>query len=503
MSYRSFHTRARARIFRHDAYPLDVTAHISGTRAVGVGTVIAAGHNKTLSSPSGSWSMTVKGGTVDLMQEVGAGDWVVLWWERNGEALHGVLGIIDTIQRGRRSVDGATVETFTITGRDIGKVFESTVVWWNEYENFSTNVGGKILGSRHNYIPGGTPDKVCQNVVDAFLGGDDIIGGAWKLPFGLEYIGDHFSEGLFAVIERDGRRKDPAPVGTFPDDPAVLRGELFDEVSLFQPEPGTRLHDVLAEWSNPILNELFYDVLVDESLSPPDKPLPAMYLRERPFPTALTGLFGAWFALPTVRLERRAGDVVEDNLGTSDLERVNLIMLYASGIGQSNFDQYVLYPPSYDEEDVKRHGIRKFEQSTRFCGVGGRGGGTTWMQELAEWHTLMASWYGLNDRWLSGNVKVPYVLPEARIGRRLIVDDGDDAARVQAYIEGVNVTWSYPRGGNTALTVTRGYRGTDEQLVGDVVDKVLRFKRRAVKGIPGLEGASLEALRKWAEGQSQ
>ena len=492
--YLSFTTRCFARVYRHHGAPIDLVGHVEHGKDEGAPTIIASSINKTISSASGSWTLTVRAPrSFKVRDEIRNGDWISIWWQRGNQTFHGTLGNIDGVRRPRNVQDGATVEEWSINGRDIGKVFETAEVWFNEYVQFGSNVGGRIFGKRLNYIPGGSPDKVVENVIDAFLGGDGNVGGAWRWPKGLvDRFGEYVSQGLKLRIS--GTKERGATTIDIGDSQilggeGLLRGELIDEVSLFQPTPGTKLHDMVSRWSNPLLNELFYDLYTeDDDESPPDRPKPMVFLRERPFVNVSDGIDSPWFRLPTVRVDR--SECGPDDLGSNDQERVNLIMLYARSSTMTQMDQYAAYPPAIDEDDAKNYGLRRWEREIDFAGVGQNGSSGSWGEEIARWEKLVQSWYGLNHEWLNGSLNLNFVLAEARVGNRLVIQGKADEDVTQAYIEGVTTSWRFPSGGTTSLSLTRGFTGSDEELVQRVAAKQAKFKRPLLSGVVDFAGPS-------------
>lgn len=479
--YLSHTTRVFARVYRHRGAPIDLIGHVEHGHAHGAPTVLEAHINKTISAPSGTWSLTLHSPHKFAMtEEITNGDWISIWWQRGDKIMHGMLGNIDGIRRSRRVVNGATTVTWTLNGRDAGKVFEVAEVWFNEYVDFGSNVGGKIFGKRMGFIPGGSPDRVIENLLDAFLGGTGNVGGAWRWPRGLaERFGEFFSQALKMRIA--GTTESRPTTITVGDSlvlggSGLLRGEIIDELSLFQPQPGTKLHDMVTRYSNPILNELFYDSYIeDDAESPPDRPKPMVYLRERPFVNTIDGANSPWFRLPTVRVRR--SEITNEDLGSNDAERINLIMLYARSTTMTTYDQYAAYPPIIDEADVREYGLRRWERQIDFAGVGSKGDGTSWGDEINTWIKLVTSWYGLNHAWLNGSVNLPFILGEARVGHRLVIQGDAPEDQTQAYIEGVTQSFRYPSGGSTSLAVSRGFLGTDSELVDEVAYNALRFAR--------------------------
>lgn len=501
---RVYNTRCFVTVYRHGAEPIQLVGEQTlRPRQGGPAALVSCSHEKRLGDPSGTFAIGLREGSLDIRREIRAGDWVVIHWTRNGEKLPGMLGVIERVSRSRRSVDGALAEEWQIQGRDFGRIFQITSIWFDDYTNYQNNAGGQILGARMGFVPGGAPNQVVNRIVEAWLGQGDpgrgIVGGSWRWPSGLEYLGEYFAEGLRSVVGQG----DPLPLGVtaqpvtafgFADTGTInLRGESFDEASLFSPNEGTFLWDLMTEWSNPMLNELFADQIVDGG-SNPEQPVPALFHRERPFVNVDEGQDSPWFKVRTHRLPFDA--FFTTDVSTNDAERLNLFMLYATQSGVSNFDQYVAYPPSYDRDDLARHGLRKWEKKTPFNSV--QNGNASWVYEIATWHRLVTSWYGPNHEWLSGSSLVPALLPEIRIGDRLVVGENSEEDPEQYYVEGVSVQWSYTKKGTTTMQLTRGFRGKDNELVELVSDTVARFSRRTVQGVAGLENVSTEDLQKFA-----
>lgn len=503
--FSSYTTRCFAKVYRFDGPPLDLIGHVEHGHNNGKPTIVNASTMKSIAAPSGTFTLTVRLNphSFDIHEEIKNGDWISIWWQRGDRKLHGMLGNIDGVRRLRTVAgEGATSEEYVITGRDVGKVFETAEVWFNEYVKFGSNVGGRIIADRFNYVPGGTPDRVVENILDAFLGAAGNVGGAWVWPQGLEHFGTYFAQGLrmFVGGSRGGKYRraiytpkvevtaadldaiaaaeDFGTVGTRPSSP-LCRGELIDEVSLFQPEPGTKIHDMMTRWSNPLLNELFYDIDVR---TPFEAPRPLVVLRERPFVSTLfdLGETSPWFSLPTVYVSR--DEMYADDLGSNDQERINLIMLYARSSTMTQMDQYAAYPPTIDLDDARKHGLRRWERQIDFAGVGSTGDGGSWGEEIATWEDLLKDWYGLNHAWLNGSATFKFLLAEARIGHRLVIEGNGEDDMTQAYIESVQTSWSFPSGAQTVLSLSRGFIGTDQQLLEAVRQRAARWKR------PGLIG---------------
>lgn len=504
-AHESVSTRVDARIYRYGKAPLDLRARADAASGLqGFGFIQRASTSKGLAgAAAGTWSLSIKS-RYEVTEEISPGDWIVIWWSVNGIPYHGTMGRVIDIRREKSSTDGATVTSWSLSGKDFVDVIDRTQVWFDDYNDFASNVGGKILGARFNFVPGGTPDAVVENILDAwlgsFLGGNGLIGGGWVMPTGWplrdprsdlavggKSFDTYFADGLRMLVQDGKGRGHVVNVGdtavdanaavrgeeaqeqaiTMTTRTVTLRGEMYDESSLFRPATGTGLAQTVLAWSNPLLNELFFDV--NPSLSAPDEPTPCVFLREKPYVTTLER--GPWFSLPLHEVTPQ--DVLTSNVGMTDEERINAIYLYAANIGGSAQDQYAVTRPGYSQKSLQRHGIRKIEEGTRFAKITGR----PWDMEVAEWLGLLACWYGPNHRLLNGSVTLRRVFPQIRVGHRIAIGDRNSVQRETYYVESVSHTWTFPQGGTTSLQVTRGYIGSDDKIMRVVADEAQQFQR--------------------------
>lgn len=482
--------RCVATIYRHGKEPLNLVGDQTlGPTLGGPVALVGCQTSKTLSGAAGTFTLTVKRGSADVREEIRPGDWVIQHWIRNGKKLFGMMGIVVSVMRDKRVGGGATQESWLVTGQDFGRIFAMTEVWFDDYTAWPENVGGKMLGSRMGYNPTGRPDEMVQRIIDGFLGGDGLVGGAWVWPKGLDDYSNFFVEGLSVVVgDDDGVPIAATPLGNIGAE-GKLRGFGADEVSLFQPSPGTMLHGILTDWSNPTLNELYYDLDDRAVLANPERPEMSVFIRERPFINEDDGINSPWFSLPTVTL--KPSDMISLRTGSNDDERLNLFMIYSTGTGMSNFDQYVSFAPAFSREECAKYGIRKFERTTKFADFGGRNGGKGWIEEMAKWARLLVNWYSPNHLWLGGTGSTPFIFGEARIGKRLVIsEEAHSEEREQYYIEGVSHSWTFPRRPETTLTLTRGFEGSDNDMVRLVKDISSTFQRDTREGVEGFGNAS-------------
>ena len=468
------HTRVIARFYSDEGFDGEVTLS-SPT----FGRLVGFTWQKSFGGASGSWTLTFKRGTHNA-------DPMMLWrdpedtWVRIDVLVDGrrrpvVLGLIDTIsEQMQRDGSGGRDETYTISGRDFGKVFETTELYINIYEQEGALPIVPLMSALQDRIRGG-PGQVIGFLMDAWLGNDGAADRQWTVPRslggGLNFFGTRASGGLLNY--RPSR---------------ALRGEIF-EPNLYSPDRmmGRRFWDTMQEYSNGILNELYCDLrpvrqpgriggfgdsTTDEA--PAEQFEPVLALRERPFPTYAQGR-RKWDSLPTVRLT--PGMVQSRRVTKGGPEaRFNYWLLRGMGFGGDGVSSlgYIQqqaavrrgYPgsaPIYNLDSIRKHGFRKWEQPTRYFPFRED---PQWLLHSSYWLRMLHDWYVVAPFQLSGQIQTTYIQPDIRIGNRVreVRRDGEE---VIYYVEGVEHTYDYAGGsgrGATTLTVTRGEFAEEDLL---------------------------------------
>lgn len=472
--------------------------------------------SKQIGQPSGQWSARVKGlpfgADGELLldfdnQDIGDNDWVDLAILRNGVRIPVCRGVVDSVRRQSRSVGGATSVVYSVTGRDHGAFFEYPITWNSLWARTLNEIVSGLFTSRADGKVGGRPDELFASLIEGtFRGGtkQGVPSGQWILPQSLEDLVGPGKSKLFDLLE----------VITFNADKGIkgLRGAYYNEPQLWtigeQP-----LHQTLSQWVNPLLNEYWYDILppevflpkhglngflsasqitkgtistdpqdlfIDDSgigqtqrLDSEDQDFGSIgaFIRERPFPTTDAGKDSMWFSLPTWTLPTWLLESVD--LGRSGAQRFNLFELLGDfGLGPQQ-EQAAFSKPRWHKANIFTHGLRSYSQSTRFFAQN-KGGPGAWFEERDKWLRILVDWFAPNPYLLQGQVVAKVPLPEIRVGHRVILDDGGGPQRqIQAYVEGVTTTVNAPTQeagarGSTTLILTRGFQGTDEELISAV-----------------------------------
>jgi|WetSurMetagenome_2_1015567.scaffolds.fasta_scaffold01389_13 hypothetical protein len=423
------------------------------------GTVVSFSWSKRLGQPSGQWSAQIKlgrGATLDPMAgDLLDGDWVDLHVLRNGVNFPLARGVLDTVREAKSTAGGATVRSYALTGRDHGAMFETLIAWSNIFaQSLSELTQGPLCREVGSEV-GGAPDDVFKLLVNAvFSMGTSTTRSAWALPPALKSL-----TGVSTFGELISVNTEP------------LRGALFN-INLWT-QAGQSLHQLLSQWCNPLLNEWRYDA---DTKPGRDKFSLFAEIRERPFVNTVDGLGSAFFGLKTWTIPNWL--VTDSDLGRSGHERFTIFELVADWQFGTPQEQTALAPPIWSQADVTQYGIRPYLESTIFVAEGSDG---TWVNDRIDWQRQLVDWFAINPYLLSGSVTFGCMLPEIKVGDRLIVDTGDPSSSLQAYIEGVDHSFQWAADGasgprsSTTLTVTRGWVGKDADLLEAVKTLSKRF----------------------------
>ena len=433
--------------------------------------------HKDIGSASGSFQISLKPSQAadTLFKRLVDDNWVDIVFYKHEDGFHVMRGLIDELRRGRSvGANGATTETFTIAGRDFGKIWESTPIWFSPFANdfvteaFSTMIFDgvpTIYGS-----PGETPITFLKDFMEKIT----KVGGVnWAPPPGIPgtipktFTGNvNFQEtspgsGKSILFQNKPMRNQYNPNGMNPD------GMLWD---------------LAHEYSDPMFTELYVDLLPGGNplnpkiaLGSPVQPLEmqmAVVLRDKPFPflpssVAPIPFLPTWNNIPTHYVARQ--ELVNDNVGKSGYERYNAFFV-APRILQESMASNALYvlAPLLNKESFKSHGFRRMDILSNVVPdpanpvfMGGIDGKALAMFQ----RQLLRDWYCMNPYLLSGSFTLGHGRPDIKIGGKLTIPgitrnlldiEGDETY----YIEGVANTWQAGSGMRTTLDVTRGWIGT-------------------------------------------
>ena len=321
-------------------------------------------------------------------------------------------------------------------------------------------------------------------LVFEWVGNNGISDSQWKLPRSLG--GQNFYDilNMTTVSQRTrGRCQDP---------------------HIFNPDQmGRKLWDTLTEFSNGVLNEMWTDLAPDpadrEGASPVNDPVtgrripvrqsrgltPALYLRERPFPTRVPFIDGRgrYDALPTF-------DLFPDDIKDRDISKgggankYNFWLLDGSGFQSRSVAMWAQIQdsrgaesqgapggyPIYDLDSIRRHGLRRWTQSTKFLPLLDRDVGEIAYAVSGLWLNMCHDWYVVAPLERSGTITTSRVMPWIRVGMR-VREQTRSGRRIIYYVESVTHKSSYPQAGSTTLTLTRG-EPEDRDFLEEVYERI-------------------------------
>lgn len=450
------------------------------------GHVVGFSYDKHFGPAAGNWSLTFKRPhgmrqSAERLWRDPEGVWVKIKVQVDGQIIDRVFGIIDGASGDdARAGMGQRTETYTIRGRDIGKVLETTELWVNLFHLSSQALRslGALTSSMMERLRG-TPAHFVRVLLEEWVGNSGTAEAQWMLPPGL-------GRGSFYSLLLDaGRVRGIEPMSEAEHGVALATTLLQLDAQV----AGNKLWDVMQEWSNPAMNELFIDLGAPQGAGDRDLAslVPKVYLRERPFPTrsdnGRTTNRDRWERLRTHTL--RPNDVRKRQVTRGGgAHRYNYWLIQVEGIGTEGFNVAEILQrgvggvpygqpgniPIYNTESIQRYGVRRFTPSTRFIPLYTARRDTPqedleqFFRLLARWNKKIHDWYVTAPMELSGTIETTRLFPEIRIGER-VREERANGDVVTYYVEGVSDVYAYPHGGSTTLTLTRG-AFEDEDLLG-------------------------------------
>ncbi len=414
----------------------------------------AATTEKTLGAASGTWSLMMKPSRVakQLFDQVVDDDWVDIVFKQHNRQWHVMRGLVDNPRR-RKVVSGrgATTETFTLTGRDFGKIFEVTPIWFSVLIDESSGITGgvslKVFGGMPNVY--GSPDETVEGFLLGFLDQLSGVGRAvWKMPDTMPGVQDEFVRNV--AFNRDDFTADPRRV-------AINANYMMPEGTLWQ---------LAQQWSDPEFCELFLDTVplnfYDDPLAEIDPKDNSMVIRfrDRPFPTTALADSSPYFKLPLFNIPRQA--IVGHDVGRSGMERFNAFFvapqLAQEVIQAGGID---LYLPEWDAGDILRHGLRRFDVNSQYAAAN-----ADYLTLSRAQRAQMRDWHCLNPYLSNGTLDLSVGMPWVRIGTRVRIPGIESEDQDETYyVESVAHSWNFGVGTRTNLGVTRGWIGTDSSLI--------------------------------------
>lgn len=444
---------------------------------------------KSIGSPSGNFTLMAKTARptrdyYDLFDQIVDDDWVDIVFKRHGRQWHVMRGLVDEVRQSEKvSGNGATSVSFTITGRDFGKIWEQTPIWFSPQalENVHGHVAARVFTSKpdqeNSNVAGdslvlNSPAAAVRGYLFGFLEELEGFGRAnWNPPRSVPNItNESFVESLFLNL------------AGFSDLPRRTGIDLSFIMA------GGTLWDLAKEWSDPLFTELFVDLFVQGSQAlqgvevPIEDTTMTVVFRDKPFPisvwsenwTGPNGKDSYWFSLPEFIIPREA--IVSKDVGRTGMERYNAFFvnspLYQETLGGNAID---IVAPLWSKSDILYHGLRRFDVSSKY-GIPGDDEKKL-LNLVEEQREIIRDWYVMNPYLRNGTIELGIGMPDIRVGSRARIPGAKSEEQDESYyIETVSHNWAFGAGTKTSLGVTRGWRGTDDayldalnRLTGDYI----------------------------------
>lgn len=418
--------------------------------------LVSIATTKAMGQGAGSWQATVKadrGSRAESnIESITDDDWVDIVFYRHAKPWHVMRGLVDSIrineQVGR---NGVTVRSYQLAGRDFTSVFERTLVWFSPFHNeLGQSVSLKVTDGTGTLF--GSPTKAVKAFLYSFMSEiGNLRRAIWQMPEGIPLIGG--TKFLENVIYNDaGFTNKPARIGISP--------------SMMMPQGN--IWQLGQEWSDPAFCELFCDTATTDTATTVDPTtitsLPVtqskmiITFRDRPFPVLAntdypkSGMDSAYFSLPLHKIPKQY--IVATNIGKSGSDRFNAFFI-SPQMGQEVFNagSIDLAKPLWNPEEIKVHGLRRYDISTKYNAENSE---VLFMTKFQR--TLIRDWQAINPYLWNGTISLGRGFPEIQIGSRVRVI-GPQKPYLEFYVENVSHTWAFGSSIKTSLGVTRGWEG--------------------------------------------
>lgn len=432
---------------------------------------------KSLSSPSGQWSMSFDADRAGLDPlDIEDDDWIAIaireQYRKTNDLL--TLGLVDGSRRGWKTDErnGVTTRAGRLTGRDFGKAFETHDVLFDSALQFAEPI-----------LPGLVDAAKFQTLTDLIQTGQLQAPGQTLFDLLGVLVGDDV--GWFYAPNTYGVRSLANLVAVQSD---VTQGNVI-QLGTYVPESPQKLDPYLRSIFSTPFTEFFYDLRptgdtthkVDLTSSAgsfldPFGVVPTVVFRRVPF-FELDETSDAWFNLESHYVE--PSEVLDEDLGRSGSERFTLFSVRAppfaptATLGAWGASGGKVPAFEHDKSpdspikgrrlstDVARHGVRLLDVSDALAPLAGTDGQTgervtppAWIaQRTAGLYQLYRNTPGT----IAGTIKLAHLRPEIRVGSLISYDERD------FYVEQVEHAGrvdgrSGLLAGETSLTVVRGQR---------------------------------------------
>ena len=493
---------------------------------------------KALGHPAGFFVVDIKADRAsrDLVMELSDDDWVDISFTRFGVEMHTMRGQIEDIRRVQSVVNGATVEVYRVSGRDFGRIFDITPIWFDVITDgfFGPGAAVRIFEAYGAVLA--DPATVVETILSGFLRELRDIGRAnWELPASLPGIlvpGSNNERATFikniAFDDKDfynfPTRGNPITPSWFTINNQSIWNLAMQWADLPICEAFAdlrQLHGLAVVSQNPIalekqaINDLGFGLPADivgpfepindlsdldsNAVGPADSAM-AVVFRDRPFLTwtrldPATDKIqsiedGPWFQLPLYTVQSEDGVTFE--VGRSGGERRNAFFAQPRLIHELAGSYFYLNGPLWNPSDVAAHGLRKMDVVFEYLDANE-------VLRLSEtYRARLRDFHCMNHLFYNGTAEFAHGRPDIRIGTRLRLNARFEQDQETYYVEHVSNRWQLQRGVRTSVGLTRGWIGTDRSYVRAFQEITGKYKATVVASGESLDEAIVDQVQEEA-----
>lgn len=395
--------------------------------------------SKTLGSASGSFTLELTA-NVNWKKAVFPTDWIMVYMSNAGDSKEKLrlLGNIDRVSQFTTRNDKGLLETsYVISGRDFGKIFEETRIWFNPQN--------PVMLAPNLDLMVGTPAQIVDLILRKFLNAEiplDIFKGQpqlnqWFVPNALAIKFLANGNRFYNLLKSNINSKIQGNKSVFLT--SLLQGALWQTIK---------------NHSNDVVNEIFVE-LIDE--------VPTFVMRQKPFTSDKVAFstpeMVKFSSLP--RIEITGEEIIGSDIGFSDQERFNIFLLVPTSDmikTETSINLLTTYTPSFpaiEENSIKRHGLKNMYVDTEYAFQESKEGNYN-AKILHNWNRLIFDWYNNAVFYETGTLEIKKAHPDLCIGKALVIKDSQVNENKIFYIEGYTDSWSYPGIWQQTVQLTRG-----------------------------------------------
>ncbi len=443
--------------------------------------------NKTLSAPTGSWSIELIDNNQKLWyKKINPQHLVVIKMGTEYGKLDTIMvGLVDEIRK-KRSVGGKGERVFrtTIVGRDFAKILtKAALKFFPQYTNEDGDLDfplpelltNKFLGTLSLWaeqITAATPAVLIEKIIV------DILYNLMGLEFKYWKDGNPVDITLKEILRfRLEKANLITDLFMFFNE---FEGTVWNSMNGFQHEPFYELFldtrtDAMTVVKNPQIEKESFGTKYGAFSAGfgDDRAKVVLFFRETPFDK------DKWEDLETHEIEDE--DIISEDISRSDHDNFNMFHAVPSMVGLEQVAYAQAVPPQFHSGNILKFGIAIMEKTIMGLSEENLDGiefGKQLTAKLKDWYWRNI-WFRNGTQIIRGNGKI-------KIGHRVVSKESNDVF----YVEGVNQIFNVFGNWRTTLSLTRGQEykekpsmvavvGADTQLL-DVSEEDLSIPTPAV-----------------------